>query len=103
VLALTHEDRDWIEAHLEALYRASTEIAGADHRQVRQYIDVGEYSLALDDLADIQLKSGKPIPPDLIRLFDALATKMDIKPGDGWDAVTELRAVRWFNARTRSD
>jgi len=92
-MALTHEDQDWIEAGLEKLYDASAMFAGVNRQQVREYIDVGEYGLALDDLADVHLKTGKPVPADIVQLFDALAMKMDVKQGDEWQAVAEIRAT----------
>jgi len=93
MMALTHEDRDWIKAGLEKLYDASAIFAGVNRQQVREHIDVGEYGLALDDLAGIHLKTGKPVPADIVQLFDALAMKMGMKQGDGWQAVAEIRAA----------
>ena len=61
---------------------------------MREYIDVGEYGLALDDLAYIYLQVGKPVPADIIGLFDALATRMDMGQGDEWRAVAEIRTAR---------
>jgi len=92
-MALTHKDRDWIEAGLEKLYDALAMFAGVNRQQVREYIDVGEYGLALDDLADIHLTTGKPVPADIVQLFDALALKMGMKQGDEWQAVAEIRAT----------
>ncbi len=92
-MGMTREDRDWIEAGLNTLCTDAGVVSNADCGQVRKYIDVGEYGLALDDLADIHLATGKPIPPDRRALFDTLAMKMGIRHGDEWQAVAAIRAI----------
>lgn len=93
-MTLTHQDEEWIENGLETLYSASLKSIPIDHAQVREYIDVQEFGLALDLLAHIQLKSGTPPSSDAMRIFEALATKMGMKPGDEWRGVAEIRANR---------
>ncbi|KAL8931189.1 MAG: hypothetical protein Q9211_007157, partial [Gyalolechia sp. 1 TL-2023] len=73
---------------------ASLKSIPVNHAQVREYIDVQEFGLALDLLAHIQLKSGKPVPSDTMRIFEALATRMGMKAGDEWRGVAEIRAAR---------
>ena len=93
-MTLTHQDEEWIENGLETLYSASLKSIPVNHAQVREYIDVQEFGLALDLLAHIQLKSGKPVSSDTIRIFEALATRMGMKPGDEWRGVAKIRAAR---------
>ena len=62
-MALTYEELLSIEADLEQLYEAMPSNEIGDRKQVRRYIDVGEYGLALDDLADIYLEAKKPLTP----------------------------------------
>ncbi len=93
LMTLTSEDEEWIESELETLYRASCDTIPADYSQVREYIDVYELGLALNLLAHIHLKLGKRLPPDKLRLFDALATRMGMKDGDDWHGVAELRKL----------
>ena len=93
-MTLTHMDEEWIEEGLKTLCSASIKSIPANHSQVLEYIDVQEFGLALDLLAHIQLKSGKPASPDTIRMFNALATKMGMKRGDEWRGVAEIRAAQ---------
>jgi hypothetical protein len=86
------DDDDWIEVRLNEIYgRALSGIIGWDHLQVREYIDVCEYGLALDGLAHAYLQHGNPVQSDLRRMFDALAEKMGMKTGDRWTGVDRLR------------
>ena len=62
-----------------------------DH--VHTLIRVGEYSLALDDLAAAYLENTKQISNDILNVFDDLAARMGIVAGDEWEAVAELRAL----------
>ncbi len=84
-------DAEWIENGLETLYRALCDGIHEDLSDVREYIDVGEFSLALDLLAHIHLDINKFLTPDKLRLFDALATRMGMRNGDRWRGVAELR------------
>jgi len=61
-----------------------------DH--VDTLIDVGEYSLALDELASAYINSGKPVSQEISKLFEILATKMQMVPGDEYEGVAALRA-----------
>lgn len=93
-MALTFEERLANKADLEQLYEAVPSIGAGDLDQVRVYIDVGEYGLALDDLADRYLEAKKLLPPDIRGLFDKLATRMGMKSGDEWRAVAELLSIK---------
>jgi hypothetical protein len=93
-MALTLEERLSIEADIEHLYAAVLPKTAGEHDQVRRYIDVGEYALALDDLADIWLEWKKPVPPTVRGLFDELATKMGMRYGDEWRAVAEILSAK---------
>lgn len=68
------------------LHQISDQIFSSDNdkyrSEIREYIDVREYALALDDMAAITKLSGKPLTPKLRNLFEAAANKMEIKPGD---------------------
>ena len=66
---------------------------GTSRAQIREYIDVGEYGLALDDMACIALESGKPVTVGLRQLFDTAANLMAIKPEDSWNRVDNIRHV----------
>ena len=92
-MASTHVDDDWIENGLKVLCSALIKSVPANHSQVLEYVEVQEFGLALNLLAHIQLKSGRPASPDTVRMFDALATKMGTKQDDEWQGVAEIRAV----------
>jgi hypothetical protein len=62
-----------------------------DH--IHTLIRVGEWALALDELAGAYLKNAQPIPNDILNLFEELATSMNMVPGDEYEAAAELRAL----------
>lgn len=92
-MPLSQDDEAFIESGLEALYKASVASSNLNHNQVREYIDVGEFGLALDLLAHIQLKSGKFPSSDTRELFEALAMKMGMEEGDEWQGIAKIRAA----------
>jgi hypothetical protein len=87
------QDEEYIEGELERLCSASIASSDLSHDQVREYIYVHEFQLALDLLAHIQLKSKVPPSPETRTLFDALAEKMGMTDGDMWRGVARLRQV----------
>ena len=93
-MVLTFEERLSIEADIERLYEAVPSHAVLDRDQVREYIDVGEYGLALDDLAAIYLDSKIPIRPEIFVLFERLATKMKMRSCNEWRGVAEILSPR---------
>jgi hypothetical protein len=64
-----------------------------DKRIVRSLIGAGEWGLALDEMAAAYLSNAKPIPNDILNLFEELATSMKMVPGDEYEAVAELLAL----------
>lgn len=91
---LTSEERLLIETGLEQLYREILSNGNVNNSQVRQYINVGEYGLALDDLADLYIATKNPLSSATLVLFDDLATKMKMKSGDEWLAVAEILSTK---------
>ncbi len=87
------QDEEYIEGELERLCSASMSSSELSHDQVREYIYVHEFQLALDLLAHIQLKSGVPPSPETRRLFDTLAEKMGMTDGDMWQGVAKIRKI----------
>ena len=92
---MTPEKSEWLEYNLETLYKQSADFGGNDRRYVREYIDVGEYSLALDNLAYIYARSApKPLSAEIRQLFNWLAVEMDMRDGDEWEGVAQIRTSR---------
>jgi hypothetical protein len=92
MMPLTQEEAEGIEKCLEQIYACiSSEMSGNDQFQIRQYIDVAEYGLALDDMVDVLQEKAKPVAPDLRLLLLEAAGKMGVKPEDGWNGVDLLR------------
>ncbi len=85
------QDEQYIEGELERLCSASIASSNLSHDQVREYIYVHEFQLALDLLAHIQLKSEVPISSETRNLFEALAEKMGMTDGDMWRGVAKVR------------
>lgn len=90
-MSLSQQDDNYIEGGLERLCTVSAASSDLSHDQVREYIHVHEFQLALDLLAHIQLKSGVPLPAEMRTLFEALAEKMGMTDGDMWRGVAKVR------------
>ena len=90
-MPFTAQDAQTLKNHLNQIFDlAHSAMNDRDRFQIRRYIDAGEYSLALDDMADIVLELEKPVPIELRSLFAAAAKKMNIKPGTGLSGVDDL-------------
>ena len=61
--------------------------------QIEEFISVGEYSLALDDIASCYLDGNVPVPPDLFEVFERLAAMMDVEHDECCDAAAKLLAI----------
>ena len=60
---------------------------------IEQFISVGEYSLALDDIAPCYLDGNVPVPPDLFKIFEKLAVMMDVEHDEYCDCAAKLLAI----------
>ncbi len=61
--------------------------------QIEEFISVGEYSLALDDIASCYLDGNVSVPPDLFEVFERLAVMMDVEQDECCDAAAKLLAI----------
>ena len=77
---------------LEALYYAASEIDDWDRNQTATFIRVGEYGLALDEIAYAYLNSATPMPGHLFRIFEKLAVDMEMEGDEEYKDVAQLRA-----------
>ena len=84
-MSLTPKEHLLIKTGLDQLYDQISSINGADHLQIRRFIDVGEHGFALDWLADLYMDLKVPPSSATLSLFQALATTMKMTPGDKWD------------------
>lgn len=82
-----------VRSGLAALFDAAPVFEGWNPKQTRTYIRVGEYSLALDDLAHAFLDSGKTISPEHFQLFETLAAQMEMETNPEFQGVARLRAT----------
>lgn len=85
---------DWerVVADLETLHRAASKIDDWDKDQAETYIRVGEWGLALDEIAYAYLNSGKAMPVDLFQVFEKLAVEMEMEGDEDFEDVAQLRA-----------
>ena len=81
-----------ILADLEALYYAASEIEGWDKNQAATFIRVGEYGLALEEIAYAYLNSATPMPGHLFQIFERLAVQMELEGDEEYEDVAQLRA-----------
>ena len=65
-----------------------------DQVLIRQFIDQEEYKLALEGLAEITIRSDKPITPALRNLFKAITNQMDMNREDP-DFSKSLNDILW--------
>lgn len=66
----------------ELLDRPSSNLKAEEYAEVKSFIDVGEYGLALETLVAIYLEERKLPGEDGKRMIDALAAEMCIEPAD---------------------
>lgn len=93
-MPLSLHDEDFIESGLETLCKSIVHPSDPGYGDVKQFIYVHEFGLALDLLAHIQLQSAQPLSPEIRSLIDALAVRMGMKDGDEWRAVAELLTTK---------
>lgn len=83
---------------LEILYASIQPLLGKYNHQIRKFIDVGEYGLALDGIADAYTASNVPMPPALFKLLDELAINMDLASDPEFSDLTEFRKAQATSA-----
>lgn len=81
-----------VSADLETLYYAASEIDDWDRNQAATFIKVGEYGLALDEIAYAYLNSATPMPSRLFQVFERLAVEMKMEGDEEYEDVARLRA-----------
>ena len=88
-------DYDWRETRrgLLALAELSPEPLQAYRDHTAQFIDVGEYDLALDNISGAYLEAGTPIPPEVFDTIERLAAALDTLSDPEYGAVAELLAA----------
>ena len=92
---MTDSDFDYTywESGLQRIFDAAVSNGFEWKDHVRTMIYVGEWALALDEMAAAYLNNNIPIQNDILNLFEELATSMKMVPGDEYEAVAELRAL----------
>ncbi len=77
---------------LVVLHQAASGIEGWGGDQAQEFINVGDYGLALDEISYAYLDSGKAMPADLFQIFERLAVAMDLERDDEYEGVRKLLA-----------
>ena len=91
-MALSTTDLFEIRNDLASLQKIASATGGWDGKHARIFINVGEYGLALDEIAYAYLNSGRTMPPDMFETFEKLATMMDLAQDAEFEGVARLRA-----------
>ena len=91
-MALSTAELSTIRNDLNSLHNAASATDGWDGKQARTFINVGEYGLALDEIAYAYLDSGKTMPPDMFETFEKLAAMMGLAQDAEFEGVARLRA-----------
>ena len=76
---------------LETLYYATSEIDNWDKDLAAEFIRVGEYGLALDEIAYAYLNSATPMSARLFQIFERLAVEMEMEGDEDFEGVAQLR------------
>jgi hypothetical protein len=58
----------------------------------RTFIEVGEYGLALDEIAYAYLDAARTMPPDIFEMFEKLAMMLDLAQDPEFAGVARIRA-----------
>ncbi|GAC1340461.1 MAG: hypothetical protein NVS2B1_00130 [Bradyrhizobium sp.] len=87
-------DYQAVRKDLEQLHRAASPIEGYFKAQAAEFIEVGEYSLALDTIASAYLSNNLRMPTELFAIFDHLAQVMELDSDPEFDGVAKLRKVQ---------
>jgi hypothetical protein len=76
---MTNRDYQCIEESLlRVISLLSVVFTDSERNEVQEFIDVGEYGLALETLVDIVLEENKQIPGKVLMLVDELADVMKL-------------------------
>lgn len=87
-------DYQVVKNDLEKLHQEASPLEGYFKEQAAEFIDVGEYSLALDTIASAYLSNNLRMPADLFAIFDHLAQVMELGNDPEFDGVAKLRAFQ---------
>ncbi len=91
-MALSNNELSAIRNDLAVLHKAASAIDGWNGKQGRTFIEVGEYGLALDEIAYAYLDAGRAMPLDIFETFEKLAMMMDLAQDPEFDGVARIRA-----------
>jgi len=80
------------------LYGTAGQLGGWNKQHADEFIQVGEYALALDSMAYAYLENNMPMAPDQFEIFDKLAAAMELEKDPEYDGVATLRA-QWKGGR----
>ena len=84
-------DYDATYQGLMRLHEATLPLKGYFSDDTREFIEEGEYGLALDGIAAPYLRNNAPMHPDLFAFFEALAADFELERDPAWAAVAKLR------------
>lgn len=80
--------------NLQVLHQAASALGGWQGEQSKTFIRVGEYGLALDEIAYAYLDGKVTMPADLFKLFDELAVSMELSSDPEFEGVAKLRKTQ---------
>jgi transcription elongation GreA/GreB family factor len=63
------------------LIASSSELSDSERAEIQEFVDVGEYGLALETAADIYAEEKKTLTADVALLMEKLALAMSMDPG----------------------
>ena len=85
-------DYKMVKSELLVICQAASGFTGWEKGLAGEFIRVGEYSLALDEMSYAYLNNEKPMPGHLFEVFEKLAVAMDMAGDEIFEGVARLRA-----------
>ena len=84
-------DYDTAYQGLLKLHEATLPLKGYSAYYTKNFIEEGEYGLALDEIAFPYNDNNAPMPADLFAFFETLAADFELERDPEWAAVAKLR------------
>ena len=81
-------------SNLKILLDSASAFSGWQQEQARDFVRVGEYSLALDGIAYAYLVNNARMPAEHYALFNQLALRMGLDGDPEYEGVAKLRAAQ---------
>lgn len=86
---------DWreVKSSIDTLSKSAPIPTDEEMRQIQEFLDVGEYDLALDNISHFYLEAGTAVPLAAFDTIERLAAALDTVSDPEYSAVAQLLAA----------